>query len=228
VGERKGGRGGGSAAVTRSRLLPRLHLVTDDRVARGVDFFATAGELLEAGGERVALHLRAPGAGGRWLFETASALRPLARRTGSLLIVNDRVDVALACGADGVQLGRRSLSVEDARPLMGGDLRIGASVHTAAEAEEALGQGADFVLAGTLYASVSHPGRSGTGPGWIGRIEGGGGRVIGIGGVTVNRVGELLTVGAHGAAVVSGVWNAERPRDALLRYLEALYDRKGN
>ncbi len=211
--------------MSRPRPLPRLHLVTDDRLVRGGSFVDLADQLLGVGGHRVALHLRAPAAGGAWLFAVASRLSPVARASGALLIVNDRVDVAVASGADGVQLGARGLVVEDARALVGERGVVGTSVHDPAEASAALARGADFVLAGTLYASDSHPGRAGSGTEWIARIRGGEGRVIGIGGVTPARVEAVRCAGAHGVAVNSGVWKAERPREALLRYLEALYDR---
>ena len=89
----------------------------------------------------------------------------------------------------------------------------------------ALGAGADFLLAGTLYPSASHPGAGGSGVEWLRRVPAAGGRLIGIGGVTPERGGEVLGAGAHGVAVISAIWNAERPREALLRFIRELYER---
>jgi thiamine-phosphate diphosphorylase len=209
--------------VTPPRTLPRLHLVTDDRVVARKDFLPLAGELLAAGGTHIALHLRAPFAGGSGLHRLAEELMRHAAHSGARLFVNDRVDVALGVGADGVQLGRGSLEVADARALLGADHWIGASVHDAAEAASALRNGADFLLAGTLYASGSHPGFPGSGLEWLSQVTGARGRLIGIGGVTVDRVGDVLSAGAHGVAVISAVWDAPRPRESLARFIEALY-----
>jgi thiamine-phosphate diphosphorylase len=206
------------------RALPRLHLVTDDRIVRSPGFHATAEALLHAGKGRVALHLRAPGLPGRDLFDLAASLSDAARAAGAPLLVNDRVDVALAVGADGVQLGARGLAPADARLLVGPGRWIGASAHSAAAAADALDEGADFVLAGTLFASASHAGRVGQGVEWLRAIPGGSERVIGIGGVSLERVGAVAAV-AHGVAVIRAVWDSARPVDALRDFLDALHER---
>lgn len=205
--------------------LPRLHLVTDDGVLARPDFARVAEALLRLGGERVALHLRGPRTSGRELYRQAAALAGPARNAGALLLVNDRVDVALAAGASGVQLGERGLPVEDARRMGGAGWMVGASVHDPGEAGAALERGADFVLAGTLFASASHPGRGGSGVGWLREIPGGCGRVIGIGGVDPARVAGVLGAGAHGVAVIRAVWGAEGGAEKALRaFLEILYE----
>lgn len=208
------------------RALPRLHLVTDERIVRGSGFRATAEALLHAGESRVALHLRAPGLSGRELFGLAAPLSDAARAAGAALLVNDRVDVALAVGARGVQLGTRGLAPADARRLLGRGPWIGASVHSAAAAAAALDEGADFVVAGTLFATASHPGRAGQGVGWLRAIPGGAGRVIGIGGVSLERVA-IVAGEAHGVAVIRAVWDAPRPVEALRDFLDALHERDG-
>lgn len=220
----------------RSRPLPRLHLVTDDLVLAGAGFLASAEALLRAGGPGVALHLRGPTTDGRRLFEMAAPLRDAAGASGSLLLVNDRIDVALAARADGVQLGARSLSPRQARPLLGPGARIGVSIRGAGEPVAAGAgvrrledsAGADFIVVGTLYESSSHPGRPGTGPGGLTAIAGKGLPVIGIGGITAERVASVLGAGAHGVAVISAIWEAARPLDELSRFLKALEERNGS
>lgn len=184
------------------------------------DFLETAGLLLVAGGPDVALHLRGRRATGRVLHRLALDLGPRAAAAGALLVVNDRVDVALAAGADGVQLAARSLDAHDLPPAAIG-LARGASVHSTAEAE---GAGAvDWLLVGTLWETESHPGRPGAGPGRLADIASvHPAPAIGIGGVTPGRVGETLAAGAHGVAVLGGVWRAGDPEAALDRYLSAL------
>lgn len=82
--------------------------------------------------------------------------------------------------------------------------------------------GADFVLAGTLYPSASHPGRPGAGPGLIEAMVEVAIPIVGIGGVTPERVGEVRGAGAAGVAVITGIWDAPSPVAALERYLSEL------
>lgn len=201
--------------------LPRLHLVMDDRVFTEPGFTAAATGIMEAGRSELAFHLRAPGATGRAIYEAGRTLADVAGSTGSLLLVNDRVDVAMAVGAGGVQLPARGLPPASARALMGSGPAIGASVHTVAEAEDAAG-GADFLLVGTVFGSASHPDREGSGVSLIREIVPLGRPVIGIGGITPAHVPELLAAGAHGVAALGAVWHAADPQDAVRRFLETM------
>jgi thiazole tautomerase (transcriptional regulator TenI) len=205
--------------------LPRLHLVTDDATALASGFAGRAAGALAAGGAAVALHLRAPSAGGRVLHELATGLRDTCDRTGSMMVVNDRVDVALAAGADGVQLGARGLPVVAVRQWVEDRLVVGASVHTRGEAMEAVAAGADFLLVGTVYETASHPGRSGRGIEAVRELEDAGVAVIGIGGITPERARAVLKAGAHGVAVMRGVWAEDDPAAAVTRYLDAMNER---
>ena len=191
-------------------MIPPLHVVTDDAVVARPDFVAVAAQVMEAGGPLLALHLRAPAATGLAVYRWAEALR--ARTAGAALLVNDRVDVALAVDADGVHLGRRGLPAADARPLLGADKLIGLSVGSADEAEP----GADFLMVGNVYPTASHPGRPGRGTAGLA----GDPPRIAIGGVTVERVGELRRAGAHGIAAIRGIWDAPRPAEAVRGYLK--------
>jgi thiamine-phosphate pyrophosphorylase len=204
--------------------LPRLHAVTDDAVLARPDFPARAREVLERGGGGVALHLRGPRVGGRLLHDLAAALVPAARASGALLLVNDRVDVALAAGADGVQLGRRSLLPADARLLLGDGPLVGVSVGTRAEVWDAAQGGADFVLAGSVYATASHPGRMAMGPERLAELAVLGVPLVAIGGVTPGRVDAVRAAGAYGVAAIRAVWDADDPAEAVSRFLEALSD----
>lgn len=202
--------------------LPRLHVVTDDDVLGRPDFMERARALLRARGPSLAFHLRGHGATGATLFRLTDSLAGVARETGSLLVVNDRVDVALAAGC-GAQLGRRSIPVATARSLLGPEPAIGYSAHDAGQAAAAIGDGADFVLVGTIWPSPSHPGGEAAGAGLVAAVAAAlAAPVIAIGGVTPPRAHEAMEAGAHGVAVVSGVWDASDPSAAAAQYLESM------
>ncbi|MFP3948907.1 MAG: thiamine phosphate synthase [Longimicrobiales bacterium] len=219
--------------------IPRLHAVTDDRILAGGTigstgsssagswFLETAPTVLEAGGGDLALHLRGPASPGSLLVEAARELLPVARSVGARLMINDRVDVALAVGADGVHLGRRSLSPTTARRLLGLDVPVGVSVHSLEEGVEARDEGADYLFAGTIYASSSHPDRAASGTGLLKELSEGVDRpharlpVIAIGGMNPARVPEITAVGAYGAASISAIWDADDPAGAVREFLEA-------
>ena len=206
------------------RRLPRLHAVTDDAVLARPGFPARARAALAAGGPDLALHLRAPHAGGRVLWELAEPLARAAEQCGALLVVNDRVDVALAVGAGGVQLGRRSMLAADARRLLGAATVIGCSVGTLDEARAALGAGADFVVAGSVHATATHPGREGMGAAGLRAVAGPGTPTVAIGGMTPERVAEARGAGACGVAAIRAVWDADDPARAVASFLEAWKD----
>jgi len=206
------------------RALPRFHAVTDDAVLADPSFADRARAALESGGAALALHLRGPHTPGGPLHALAQALVPVAEDRGALLVVNDRVDVALVTGAHGVQLGARSLPVAPVRALLGRGRGVGVSTHGAAEARAAAEDGADWAFVGTIYATPSHPERPGAGPGALGSaLEAGGGLpLVAIGGVTPERVGAVVRAGAWGVAAVRGVWGATDPAEAVERYVRAL------
>lgn len=199
---------------------PRLHVVSDDAVLAAPGFLGRARRLLGAHGGALALHVRGHGRSGAELFGLADALGGAG---AAALLVNDRVDVALAAGADGVQLGRRSLPVSAARELLGDGALVGYSAHEPEEAAEQARAGADFVHFGTVYPSASHPERSASGIEALAEAAAGADvPVLAIGGVTPERAAEVLDAGASGVAVLSGVWHAQDPVRAAGRYLVAL------
>lgn len=191
--------------------------------ARG--FRRTATAMRKRGADRLALHLRLRGASDRRLHDLAAALAGEARKAGGWCVVNGRPDVALAAGAQAVQLGAGALPVREARRVVGGDVYIGASVHGPGEARRAGNDGANFLLVGTIFPSPSHPGRPGAGPARVAACRDAGPPVVAIGGVTPARVPAVTGAGAHGVAVLSGIWTTDRPVEALARYLDALLRR---
>jgi len=198
--------------------LPRLHAITDERIARRPDLDDVARELATTGAGNLALHARGRALSGLEHFQLAVQLSNLPTVQ---LFVNDRLDIALAVGASGVQLGGGSLPVSAARQL-NPRWWIGKSVHDLAEAEAANAQGADYLVVGPVYATATHPDRLPLGLERLREIARIGPPVIAIGGVTVERVGELKGAGAYGIAAIRALWDAAEPGAAARQMLEEL------
>ena len=193
-------------------MIPQLHLVTNDDVLRQPNFVATAIDLLLVLQRRVALHIRAKQLPASRLFQITRELSEKAEFVGALLVVNDRVDIALTAGARGVQLGAASLPVATVRAMAGTRLPIGYSAHSAEEAAAAEREGADFLFAGSIYESASHPGAPAGGlPLLNACVNACSNPVLAIGGITAERVPEVIRTGAYGVAMISAVWHASDP-----------------
>jgi thiamine-phosphate diphosphorylase len=146
----------------------------------------------------------------------------------ALLIVNERVDVALAARSHGVQLGEEALPIGSVRQFAGSHVLIGRSVHSIESARQAVADGADFLVAGTMYATRSHPGAEPIGPSLvrnIARLQAGTSNplpVIGIGGITVENVGEVMGAGASGVAVITSILASADPKAEATRLKNAM------
>ena len=128
----------------------------------------------------------------------------------------------MASEADGVQLGEDALPVQAARRLAS-QILVGRSVHDSQGAAEAERAGADFLVVGTIYKSPSHEGGVEAGPELIRDIKSVSGLpTLGIGGVTVENAGEVISAGAAGVAVISAVLGAERPEKAAKELMAAM------
>ena len=141
----------------------------------------------------------------------------------ALLIVNDRVDIALLSGADGVQLGENGLDAASARRLVGSEMLIGRSVHSVEGAVKAESSGADFLVLGTIFETASHPGADAGGLNLVRDVTDRVGiPVIGIGGISESNVAGLVESGAAGAAVISAISMASDPKAASLKIWETM------
>jgi thiamine-phosphate pyrophosphorylase len=200
---------------------PRLFIVTSDEIAARPGFVGRLERVLAVGGGLCGVQLRAHGLAGGAAYDLASELRRLTQKHGAALWINDRVDVAIAVRADGVQLGARSADGVSAGRLLGRCCWIGRSVHSVEEVEAA---SADVYLLGNIYATASHPGRPPLGLRAVRAAVRGGRPIIGIGGITPERAGEVIEAGARGIAVLSGVWEADDAAVATTHYLSALGD----
>jgi len=199
-----------------------LCLVTDRTQTRGRDLVAVVGECLAAG--LPAVQVREKDLGAADLAFLCRRLLAPARDVGAMLVVNDRVDVALAVGAGAVQRTHASLPVGDIRAIAGGRLRIGASVHSLQDAVDAELEGADWVTYGPVYETPSK--RPYGPPQGLERLaevaRGLRIPVIAIGGITPERVKEVREAGARGVAAISFILAADSPADATRRFLQVL------
>jgi thiamine-phosphate pyrophosphorylase len=198
-----------------------LYLITD-RTASPRPPADVVEECLAAGLR--AVQLREKDLPVREMLNLADGLREATRRHGARLLVNDRADVALAAGADGVQRTHASLPVSALRAITPAGYLVGASVHSAAEAREAGAQGADFVVFGPVYDTPSKR-RYGP-PQGLAALEAVARAVdrpvLAVGGLTSGRVPEVLAAGAAGVAVIGAIYAAPRPADATKAFLDAL------
>ena len=202
--------------------VPVIHAVTSDEILAAPDFLRRARSVMRALGPRGAVHLRAARATAARVYALALLLAETQRECGCLVVVNDRLDVALAAGAGGAQLTSRSLGVADARRIAPA-LPIGASAHDAAQARAAAADGASWIVAGRIGA-----GRHGDAGDWHGLpmlravvAAAPATPVIAIGGVRPDHLPALAAAGAHGAAAIRGIWEAENAEAAATAYLSS-------
>ena len=198
-----------------------LYLITD-RAAAPRPTADLVEECLAAGFR--AVQLREKDLETRDLLALADTLREATQHHGARLIVNDRADVALAAGADGVQRTHASLPVSALRGLAPAGFLVGASVHSEAEARDAAAQGADFIVFGPVYDTASKR-RYGP-PQGLAALEAVTRAVdrpvLAVGGLTPERVPEVLAAGAAGVAVIGAIYAAVRPAEATKAFLDAL------
>jgi thiamine-phosphate pyrophosphorylase len=207
--------------------VPRLYLITDRRATAGrsladVVAAALAAVPVEARGA-VAVQLREKDLEARALLALARELREVTSAAGAALYVNDRVDVALAAGADGVHLPAGGLAPADVARIAP-DLSIAVSTHARSEVEAAARAGARFAVFGPVWDTPSkRPYGPPLGVEALREATGVGLPLLALGGVTPDRVYECRAAGAAGAAVIRAVFAADDPGAALVRLLTAFW-----
>ena len=198
----------------------RVYFVTDRNQTAGRPLVDVVHAALDGGIRGV--QLREKDLDGRALYALAERLRLLTRRYDARLLVNDRIDVALAVEADGVHLGHDSFPVETARSLLGQARLIGASTHS--EAEIAAAQAADFIVFGPVYATPSKAAYGA--PQGLNKLQRAVVRstapVLAIGGITEARVPEIIETGAQGVALISAIGAAPDPAQAARALIRAM------
>jgi thiamine-phosphate pyrophosphorylase len=197
-------------------------LITDDLAGRPDLVQAVVSAM--AGGV-TAVQLRQPGMDARSLRELALRLLEPVRACGGLLIVNDRVDVALAVDADGVHLKRTSLDVASARDILGPQKVIGVSTHEEQEVEDAFHHGANYAVFGPVFKTPSKEGiLSPRGPErYLALARTAAGPVLALGGVNAENLPQLDNGRIPGVAVIRAILDAKDPARAA-RSLRARID----
>ena len=201
--------------MSRFRECLRLYLVTDRDLAGGRPLAEIVRLALRGGVTAVQLREKSLGAS-RFLEEVLELQRVLAG-TGVPLVVNDRVDVALAARADGVHVGQDDLPAAEARRLVGPSMLLGVSVATADEARRALDHGADYVSVSPVFLTPTKPDAElAVGLEGVARVRSvaGDAPVLAIGGINAGNARAVVAAGSDGVAVVSAVMSAPDPEAA--------------
>lgn len=181
-----------------------IYLVTDDGCLQGRALLDCVREALEGGVTLV--QYRAKTASSAEMYAEALQLKALCDSFNVPLIINDRLDIAMAVGAAGVHLGQDDLPCAAARKLLGEDYIIGVSAHNPAEAKAALQSGADYLGCGAVFGTATKADVKKLGTEGLTAIcKAKGLPVVGIGGVTADNYREVRAAGADGAAIVSGI-----------------------
>lgn len=207
-----------------ARIDFSLYLITDRHQTAGRPLLPLLGRALAAGVK--AVQLREKDLGTRSLAELAGELLALTRKHDGLLFINDRVDLVLAVGADGVHLRSDSMPIRAARQVLGPHRLIGTSVHNVAEVLKAEADGADFAVLGPVYDTPSK--RAYGDPIGLRPLEEASRQshipVFAIGGISLSRVQEVRRAGARGVAIISAILEAadvESTTCLLLNSLQA-------
>lgn len=181
-----------------------IYLVTDDGCLQGRALLDCVREALEGGVTLV--QYRAKTASSAEMYAEALQLKALCDSFNVPLIINDRLDIAMAVGAAGVHLGQDDLPCAAARKILGEDYLIGVSAHNPAEAKAALQSGADYLGCGAVFGTATKADVQKLGTEGLAAIcREKGLPVVGIGGVTADNYREVRAAGADGAAIVSGI-----------------------
>ncbi len=207
--------------------LPHIYLITDRKQTykqrRLID---SVEELLRAGIRMV--QLREKDLSAAELYPLARDFRLLTHKYNAHLLINDRIDIALAVGADGVHLGGHSLPIKKTREILGSDALIGVSTHSVSEAESAQNQGADFITYGPVFFT---PSKAPFGPP-VGvdslqticngcKIP-----VYALGGINIDNTREVLKGGAYGVAMISTLLSTPEPYQAGQQFSADLLNEK--
>jgi thiamine-phosphate pyrophosphorylase len=190
-----------------------LYLCTDRAHAKGRPLAELVAAAVAGGVTMV--QLREKELNTRDFLEAAQAMRALTRELGVPLVINDRVDIALAVGADGVHLGGADMPVKTARRLAGGKLFIGATARSAEAARAAKEAGADYLGVGAMFPTGTKSDTVTIGPAALRAIkEAAGLPAVGIGGVNARNAASVIGAGADGVAVVSAILSQADPAAA--------------
>lgn len=213
------------------RLDPTLIVITDRAIlARASGMPLAEAARAAAGGGATLIQLREKEIGGAEFLRLADELRAALEGTGCALTVNDRVDVALACGAAGAHLGQEDLPLRRAKAIAGARLGFGVSAGRPEWAAQAAMDGADYIGVGPVYPTGSKvTSRAPLGPEGLRRVlaRAGGVPAAGIGGVTAENLAPVIAAGARGVAVIGAVMGAPDPGGAAREIRRRIEEARG-
>lgn len=202
-------------------------LLTESVCTAGIGWEQTLESVLLGAGERgggLCVQLREKGLEDAELLRRAKWVAEKCRQAGALFVMNDRCDMAMMCGADGVHLGQTDLPCAEVRRLMGPEAIIGVSTERVEQAREAVEAGATYVAAGPMFATTTKEKPRIAGVGYAAEVVGAFPKVpvVAIGGIVPERVPELKAAGVRTVAVSAALLKAEDPGGMARRFLELL------
>lgn len=185
-----------------------IYLVTDEVALKGRELLPVVEEALQGGVTLV--QYRNKNAEGGKLYAEALALKELCDKYNVPLIIDDRLDIAIAVGAAGVHIGQEDIPCNIARQVLGEDYIIGVSAHNPEEARQAIVDGADYLGCGAVYATTTKAKVTALGLDGLAEIRKAVDiPMVGIGGVDLTNVKDVLATGVEGAAIVRAILGAE-------------------
>lgn len=198
-----------------------LYVISDEGVSKR-SHVQVVKELVD-GGVRF-IQLRDKHRSDRELLRTAIEVARICHRSGAKLIVNDRVDIAVLSGADGVHLGQEDLPIEYVKRIVPGDFIIGVTVHSVREALVAAASGATYLGAGSVFPTKTKENIKLIGLDGLREIASAVNiPVVAIGGISLDNVEDVIRMGASGVAVVSAIISKDDIRSAALLFTEKLH-----
>ena len=200
-----------------------LYLVLDPEMCGGFDAaLKLTQQVLDAG--VTVLQLRAPQWKKRDWLRLSQQILPMSREANVPFLINDHIDIALACDADGVHLGQGDLPLAVARQLLGPDKILGVTAATVADAVEAQAAGADYLGSGAVYPTSTKPGKAVLPLMTLSQIKQAVHiPVVAIGGISADNIGALRQSKVDGVAVVSAIMDSSDPA-AAARALRILWE----
>jgi thiamine-phosphate pyrophosphorylase len=200
----------------------RLYAIVDVDLcrARGVEPLAVLSAFLAGGARFLQLRDKSSSSASRLTLAEAAVARTHA--AGGRLIVNDRPDIARLSGADGVHVGQTDLTVDDARLIVGPEAMVGVSTHDEAQIDRAAGTTANYLAVGPVFGTATkETGYSARGVHLVSRAVHASKPVVAIGGITLDRVPEVIAAGATSVAVISDLLAGD-PAERVRAFLASL------
>jgi thiamine-phosphate pyrophosphorylase len=205
----------------RRLVLPRLYVILDASLLKQSE--KESAEKLVAAGVQL-LQYRNKKASARELLEKSRGIAELVCPQGVTFLVNDRPDVAYLAGASGVHVGQHDLGVEQARAVIGKDKLVGVSTHNLEQFSAAMATSADYVAVGPIFETRTKDNPDPVvGAELVRRARAGTDKpIVAIGGITLERVGEIIAAGADSVAVISDILLALDPAERAAKYISML------